>query len=1363
MIGRSILIVLFGFLSFFHRAVAQPDQYKFSHLTVNDGLSHNQVNCFFRDKKGFMWIGTLSGLNRYDGYSFKVFRNSVKDSTSLINNYINKLFEDPLGRVWVYTFYGTCVYEAATENFRRDIKSLLAEFGLPDGTITDIVNDHEGNYWFIHQTKGLFRYDPSHKTTTHVRAINNGKEITSFVEDIRGDFWIAYNNGIIEKLDGRNFSVISVDDQLASKYAGDLMSYKLRSDADGDLWISITNTNQGIYYLNTQTNRLTHVNQSSDKWRLNTDIIRDMEIGADGLVWVATDHGGLNLIDKKNEKVWYLFNDPLDDGSLSSNTTISLYKDYEGIVWIGTHKKGINFYHEGVNKFFVYRHQASKPNSLPYDDTNCFVEDDLGNIWIGTNGGGLIYFDRSKNTFKQYLNNPGDPNSLSSNVIVSLCLDHTKKLWIGTYYGGLDCYDGKKITHYRHDPEDSTSLSNDNVWEIIEDSKNNLWLGTLKGRVNVLDANRKSFRELAGEHGIYTDYVPELMEDREGNVWVGTGYGLTVIDKTMQHFEHMLGNARPGSLSNNSIMALFEDSRGLVWVGTQDGLNLYDKRTKKFRSFREEDGLPSNTILQILEDDNGNIWVSTSIGISNLIIQSDPGGDDFHPEFKNYDELDGLQGRQFNESSGMTTSKGELIFGGSNGFNLFKPEDIELNRNKPVIALVDFQVYNTSVAIGEEINGKVILENSITATNDVTLRYLDNVFSIEFAALSFFHPEKNMYRYKLKGFDKEWVETDGKSRKVTYTNLDPGTYEFVVTASNSDGFWNEQGRSLKITILPPFWKSKVAFAIYLIVILSALLLTRYLILKRERMKYRIDQERAEASRIHELDLLKIKFFTNVSHEFRTPLTLILAPIEKLIKQASHSLEKEQLHLIHRNAKRLLNLVNQLLDFRRMEVQEVKLNTSEGDIIMFVKEVAYSFSDLSEKNNIKFAFHSEVSSLEMFFDQNKIERILFNLISNAFKFTPEGGEVNVNLRLLETDSRSLEIVVSDTGIGIPAEKKDKIFERFFQSDLPPSIMNQGSGIGLSITKEFVKIHGGSIRVESEVDKGSRFIVVLPVREIRLRQEQAPVLTVADTIPLAANSEKKKPVVLLVEDNEDFRFYLKDNLKMQYQILEAQNGKTGWQQIISAIPDLIVSDIMMPEMNGIDLCRQVKNDPRTSHIPMILLTARSAEEQKMEGFESGADDYVIKPFNFEILQARIKNLIASRAAFQKTFQKTIAVKASEIKVSSLDEKLIEKAIKLVENNISDSDFSVENLSHELGMSRVHLYKKLISLTGKSPLEFIRTIRLQRAAQLLEKSQLTVAEVAYKVGFNNPKYFARYFKEQFNSLPSMYAASKKNGSNQ
>lgn len=1367
----SVFVVfLLGYLGM-GGALAQPQQYKFNKVGIAEGLSNSQVKAVFKDSKGFVWIGTVSGLNRFDGYSVKIFLNDPRDTTTIHDSDVTRLFEDPDGNIWITTWTGPSVYNAAKERFQRDTRALLKKFGVPEGTISNIYKDKSGKFWFMHATQGLYRYDPQTKQSRafqHADADSSSvfsNLVASMAEDSKGNLWLLHKQGVLEKMDGHTGRILHRVYGLKKLVPEENAELQFMVDADDELWIYANNFNKGLIYFTPQTEIFKVIDKNSESWKLNTDIVRGVVQDNRGLIWVGTDHGGVNILDKKKLTVSYVLNNPEDGKSIGQNSISVLYKDGDGFIWAGTFKSGVSYFHENSIRFTLYRHKTSDGSSLPFNDINAFAEDRKGNLWIGTNGGGLIYYDRAANSFKQFLHQPGDPGSLSNNVIVSLFYDRDDKLWIGTYFGGLNCYDGKKFTRYWSYPG---GLGDNSIWEIFEDSKRNLWIGTLSNGVDRYDKERKKFTHFRnGDGTLHASYIPAFMEDRAGNLWIGTGYGIDVHEKSGKYTFYINQYNNPETLSNNMVMSIIEDGFGKIWIGTKEGLNLFEPRTRTFRSFSMREGLPHNTVLTIVEDLNKNLWIGTPNGISNLVLERDAQGEPVSFEFRNYDQSDGLQGRQFNENAAMRTRRGELVFGGSGGFNLFRPEDIVLNTNRARVILTDFQIFNRSVAVGEEIDGRVVLEKSIAETTNLVLKHSDNVFSIEFAALSFLNPEKTRYKYMLEGFSKDWLETNESQRRVTYTNLDPGKYAFKVFASNNDGVWSEVPTRLAITVLPPFWKTRTAFVLYVIAVLLALLLSRKLIQERERMKYRIRQERQDARQLHELDMMKLKFFTNVSHEFRTPLTLILTPLEKILRQTADPDQKKQFQMIHRNARRLLNLVNQLLDFRKMEVQEVKLNPSEGDIIAFIRESIFSFSDLSEKKNIALTFHGQVDSIQTVFDRDKLEKILFNLLSNAFKFTPDNGsvEVSVDAETGEASIRQLRIRVKDTGIGIPADMLGKVFERFFQSELPGSMVNQGSGIGLSITREFVRAHGGSISVESELNQGTCFTVKLPVQEIAAAHaktmQNQPEETPEAEVEIAEEPTidgVRKPVILLVEDNEDFRFYLKDNLKFQYKIIEATHGALGFLKAKEHIPDLVVSDVMMPEMSGIELCKKIKTEKTTSHIPVILLTARAAEEQKLEGFDSGADDYITKPFSFEILQSRIKNLIHQRERFQKDLRKQIEIRASDLHITSLDEKLIQNAIRVVELSLSDSDFSVEDLSRELAMSRVHLYKKLQALTGKSPLEFIRTIRLQHAAQLLAKSQLSVSEVAYKVGFNNPKYFARYFREEYHVLPSAYAHGKR-----
>lgn len=1377
---------------------AQANAYPFRQLSTSKGLSNNQVNCLTRDSQGFLWVGTMSGLNRYDGYSFRVFRHSPGDSTSLPNNYVNRLFEDPLGRIWVKTRTGDAVYDPATERFDRNEQLLLQAWGLPETTLNNVQKDHRGNFWLL-TTTGAYYYRTATKRAEPIRHRPNARQtpaddsLTALHEDRQGAVWLVHRSGLLEKLDAQTHRVVYRTDMLTKMNQHVRLDYRLFIDTNNDLWLYANEDAQGVFFFDTQTNQLTHLQQNRpgqtigsggilaanrsknpvEAVALNNNLVRDITQDEQGMVWIGTDHGGINQIDKRTGTARCLLHTPTDETTLGENSIYDFHRDTDGIIWVGTFKQGISYYHKNSLRFPVYRHRVLDANSLNYDDVNHFVEDKRGNLWIGTNGGGLTYFDRATNRFT-----PSAAFAKAAglnSVVVSILLDHEQTLWVGTYQGGLYAIRGNQVTAYKHDSNPGSVASN-NIWEIFEDHQHTLWIGTLGGGLDRFDRQQQRFyHQWSGNNQFnYSNYVSSILEDRAGNLWVGTSSGINIRDsKTGRFRRYYNGTNDPKGISNNNIISLLEDSQGIIWIGTFDGLNRYDPKTETFRAFRLEDGLPDNAIQTIVEDASHTIWLGTPGGISQLTIGRNRAGQPTY-RFKNYDESDGLPSRAFSQNAAFRTSRGELIFGGANGFTLFRPETFKPLTSRPSVVLTDFEVFNNAVRPGQEADGSVPLTQSITESRGITLTHRQNVFSIGFAALNFLHPEKVRYQYKLDGFNTDWLTADSRVRRATFTNLNPGDYVFRVRIADSDSDWQESTIRLAVSVLPPFWKSPLAYILYVLCIVGLLLLARWILLERARLNFQLEQDRRYARQLHEVDEMKIRFFTNVSHEFRTPLTLIINPLEQLLNKNDQSASQRQLQLIFRNAKRLLNLVNQLLDFRKMEVQGLTLRPTRQDIVAFSREIFHSFSDLSERKHIQFTFEANVTELQMIFDPDKLERILFNLLSNAFKFTPEQGRVAVTLHLPETDQPAhdseqwLTIRVADTGIGIAPAQHTTIFERFFQSDLPGTLINQGSGIGLAITKEFVQLHGGTLSVESKLNQGSTFTVRLPVQtDADFSIPYQPVQELINPLETTINQPvvdysptkngSKKPVILLVEDNEDFRFYLKDNLNRQYTLLEAANGKEGWELVQTHRPDLVVSDVMMPEMDGITLCRRIKADRRTAHIPVLLLTARSAEEQRLEGFETGASDYITKPFNVAILYARIKNLITQHNLLQKALQPPIDITPGEVAIVSLDEKLVQKAVALVEKNMDNPDFSVEDLSHELGMSRVHLYKKLLALTDKSPIEFIRVIRLRRAAQLLGRSQLTVAEIAYEVGFNSPKNFAKYFKQEFGVIPSQYAAEK------
>ncbi|MDR3696251.1 two-component regulator propeller domain-containing protein [Mucilaginibacter sp.] len=1367
----KIYAILILYILIQQKVSAQNPVYQFSHLDITDGLSINQVSSIYKDSKGFMWFGTIAGLNRYDGYKFKVFKHSANDPNSLSDNTVVAIFEGPERKLWIKTNSGLCVYNPVTEKFSNVIVYELTKYNVLTDQITTIRKDKEGNFWFLTNDRGLYCYHPKNNSTTFFSSAANSSVklhsniVTDVVEDSHGLFWLIYSDGVIDQFDIHKNKIISSADILAKANNKRYEVYSGTFDNNSNLWICAAGSPIGVYRYHTNTGTLDHFNTESADIKLNYNVINNIILSDDNKIWIGTDHGGINLYDPVSNSIQYLLNREDDAKSLKGNT-VELYKDNTGIIWAGTFKQGVSYYHKSIIQFPLVRKFLSDNKSLPFEDVDCFADDANGNLWIGTNGGGLINYNSVTKKYTQFKHNPNDPNSLTNDVVIRLCIDHEHKLWIGTYFGGLDCFDGNKFTHYRHNDNIPSSISDDRVYTIIEDSSNKLWVGTFAGSTNIFNRETNSF--LHPNYQMLSNYTAVIYEDKQKNIWIGRDKGLDFIEKGKNKAKHYFNQPKnPNSLVANDVNCIIEDREGLFWIGTKDGLSVLNARTNEFHNLDEAKGLPGNNVLNVLEDNDGSIWISTKNGLARINYTKT--GDDYKFQINKFDEFDGLQGKEFNACAAFKTKKGLMIFGGAHGFNIFDPKSINIVKSKPQLLFTDFQLFNKSVAAGDTVNGNVVLKSSITDTRDLTLTHNENDFSIEFADCDYFNPDKIVYQYKLDGFDKQWLSAPNDIRKATYTNLDAGDYVFKVRASNINDPKNSGTITLNIKVLPPFWKSPIAYALYFLSVICLLFYIRHkgiLKLKREfkikqdklESERKIAQEREEARRMHELDLMKIKFFTNVSHEFRTPLSLIISPIDNLIKSNEDAGQKHHLMMIKRNGRRLLNLVNQLLDFRKMEFKELKLNLSKGDIIQFIKEVSSSFTDIADQNHVDYLIESDVESVIIKFDRDKIERVLFNLLSNAFKFTASGGNVSIFISLVKENAAAdeqqlLEIKVIDTGIGIPKEIHDKVFERFFQDNMPESLLNQGSGIGLSITREFVKMHGGEISIESEPGNGTCFTVQLPVdleyEKSALVPEQPAVVKQEESSRMTS----KKPVILLIEDNDDLRFYLKDNLKHNFNIVEAINGKDGWQKALALHPNLIVSDVSMPEMNGIDLCKKIKGDKRTEHIPIILLTALTDEENQLAGLTNGANDYISKPFNFQILLSKINGLLLMQKTLKKTYQKQVEVNAQDIAVVSEDERFLKNVFSCIENNITNPNFSVEELSRHLSLSRISLYKRMLSLTGKTPVDCIRTIRLKRAVQLLEKSKLNIAGVAYESGFNNPNYFSKVFKDEYGMLPSEY----------
>ncbi|WP_207533968.1 hybrid sensor histidine kinase/response regulator transcription factor [Desertivirga arenae] len=1317
----------------------------FMNLGSREGLSSNIVTSILKDRFGYLWFGTDDGLNKFDGKQFTVYRHNVKDSNSIASNDIVDLYEDGKGNLWIATSSGVIMYNRRMDSFINYNK-------LIRNPILSIATGPDGSLWM--GTYGaLILFNPVTSKFTYFYSNDPAARaavsttIQRVFTDKSGSMWLGTSNGLYLYLEKSNsFKKYVHSDKDSSSLANNAVKSVIQ-DRKGNIWVG---TDSGLSMLLPDGSGFTNYKHTPSEHSLSSNIIYSLAAEPNGRIWIGTEEG-LNILDPSSKVVRRIRRNHRNPYSLIGKAVNSILIDREGISWVGTYRGGINKYDKNLPTFNLRQSNPSDPLGLSAPVVTSFAEVNRSEIYVGTDGGGINHFNRNTGLFKNIpLSNSGKGKAVLAMEGVGA------EIWVGTYLDGLFVYDTKTGEIRRISAGlGSRSISGPSVFCIKKDSRNNIWLGTNGQGVTFYDSSKKSFRhfsqsERGGDIIMANGYIRAIEEDHEGNLWIGSrGGGIAVYNPISN--KSLILNSANSKLPKDNVNAICVSSNGTVWVGmSEGGLAYYDLRKKQFIPYSEKDGLANEVIYRILEDNYGKIWVSTNKGLSSF----DPG----LKKFRNFSYHNGLQRSPFVLGSGMKVSDGTLFFGGVDGFNYVNPGALHFNRNNPRIVLTDLKISNKSVLPSPDAE----INEHISISKRIKLDYKQN-FSLSFAALNFTSPQENRYMYKLEKFDREWNNV-GALNTAVYTNLDPGEYTFYVKAVSANGNWVSPVTTIRVSVRPPFWLTYPAYFFYFLIIGLVLWLIRRRGIQKLEGKFAIEQERREAERVHEFDQLKIKFLTNLSHEFRTPISLIMGPVEQLLQLETSTNKHGQLSMIRRNARRLLNLVNQLLDFRNMEDRELRLNVIEGDFIAFARDVAESFRDYSERRQINFEFNSQVRSYFTNFDHEKVERIFFNLLSNAFKFTLKGGLITFRI---EDSDNGLKVQVADTGIGIEEKAHDKIFESFFQSNSGSAILNQGSGIGLSITREFVNMHGGSIEVHSIVGKGSVFSIHFPFNRIEspgsLDEDEPELMHEGNPQDhlLGAIADSQLPVVLLVEDSDDFRFYLKDNLKRAYRIVEASNGKEGWQKTLSSHPQLVVSDISMPHASGIDLCRKIKADKRTSHIPVLLLTALTGEEDQLLGLETGANDYMTKPFNLDILNVKIRNLLALNERLKKTYTKQIKMTSPEVIIESENEKFLNKVILYITSNINNPQLSVEDLSRNMGMSRGSLYSKILELTGETPIEFIRSIKLDRAAVLLEKSDMNIAQISYSVGFSAPNYFARAFKIRFNMLPSEYIISKR-GSN-
>ena len=1318
--------------------------YQFKHLEVSDGLSNNSVNTICKDRDGFMWFGTTTGLNRYDGYTFKIYQHAENDPGSLPDNYITDIVEMPDGRFWVNTGRGYVLFDKEQDCFITDVTGFMKNLesgGVPE----QVFVDREGNTCLSVAGEGCYRYKEGGKRLffSYVEHSLPEHGVTQIAECSDG-LLLIYNTGLLVCLDRATLAIKWKSDEI-KKYipAGKTIEFSLFVDRDNCIWAYSL---MGIWAYDCGTKSwrtdLTAI------WSSRPDvIIHAVAQDIEGRIWVGKDYDGIDVLEKETGKVTSLVAHDDNGRSLPHNTIYDLYADRDGIMWVGTYKKGVSYYSESIFKFNMYE----------WGDITCIEQADENRLWLGTNDHGILLWNRSTGKAEPFWR---DAEGQLPNPVVSMLKSKDGKLWVGTFNGGLYCMDGSRVRSYKEGV--GNTLASNNVWALVEDDKGRIWIASLGGGLQCLEPVSGTFETYTSSNSaLLENNVTSLCWVDNNTLFFGTAnQGVGMMDMRTREIKKIQGQSGNVKLSNDAVNHVYKDSRGLVWIATREGLNVYDTRRHVFLDLSSVAEAKGNFIAAITEDQERNMWVSTSRKVIRVTVASDGKGS-YLFDSRAYNSEDGLQNCDFNQRSIKTLHNGIIAIGGLYGVNVFAPDHIRYNKMLPNVMFTGLSLFDEAVKVGQSYGGRVLIEKELNDVENVEFDYKQNIFSVSFASDNYNLPEKTQYMYKLEGFNNDWLTLPLGVHNVTFTNLAPGKYVLRVKAINSDGYVGIKEATLGIVVNPPFWMSWWAYLLYTVGLVIVLFLARYRMLKREREKFHLQQIENEVAKNEEINNMKFRFFTNVSHELRTPLTLIISPLEGMLKETTDELQSTRLQLMYRNAQRLLHLVNRLLDFRKGEMSTHQLSLSEGDIISYVHSVCNSFLLMADKKHIQFSFFSGIDTFSMAFDADKVGKIVMNLLSNAFKFTPEGGRVTVMIEHVAGTPDILEIKIADTGIGISDVDKEHIFERFYQAGHKGVEETTGNGIGLSLVRDFVTLHEGEVKVFDNIGMGSVFVIQFPVKHVET-QVQLP----EETGMSAGDEEDKEmkeeareeterknfPLLLIVDDNEDFRIFMRYSLELQYRVKLAVNGKEAWEMMQEELPDLVISDVMMPQMDGNELCRLIKQDKRTAHIPVILLTARQNTEAKLEGLQTGADDYVTKPFNMTILVLRIRKLI-ELSRYHRVTQGMIDPAPSEIVITSLDEKLIEKAIKYVEDNMSRTELSVEELSRELGMSRVHLYKKLLQITGKTPIEFIRVIRLKRAAQLLRESQLHVSEVAFEVGFNNPKYFSRYFKDEFGVLPSVY----------
>nr|WP_321410181.1 two-component regulator propeller domain-containing protein [uncultured Carboxylicivirga sp.] len=1332
-------------------AYSQFSQYRFESLDTDDGLSNNSVNSILQDSRGYIWFGSYYGLNRYDGYEINTFYHKHDESNTISDNFITSLAEDDEGDIWIGTKFGLNRFHHDTEQISTFYVDTLQGKSITNNQIGALLMDDQNRLWIGTMGGGLNSYN---KETNTFEAFQQNHSQYNYINYISAlcngsddELWMGtYGNGLsLYNKDSEKFKHFSFENMQINS---------LLDDGLGFIWIATNN--MGLYKFSKENHQFIKLNLNKGG-NDNINIIMSLSLSQDGKILASIDGDCIYVIDQTNDQVTYNTELAKAFRGLDTKAVYTVYVDGNGLYWIGTIGKGIRLLNLDRNRFTYFTNEPNNPSSLSEDAVISLLQDNKDRIWIGTDGGGLNLFEINSGKFKRYTQLS---SNLKSNVIKRLFEDIKGNIWLGTYGGGLALFNPSNGNFNSYNPIEPTKneelyLS---VWSIGQQEANQLWVGTLGNGLFNFDIQSKEFKplkEIFPALGyVLNDYILSLKVDSKNNLWIGTSNGVYVwYYQTKQYKRWLFDEINNSGVGKNAILTINESRDGNMWLGTNGGgVIIIDPPNGTFNELGIKDGLAQEQVYDIKQDNNNRIWIATQGGISKYDIKTG--------RFQNFDNRDGLIGSAFNT---LMITDSDLIFAGSvKGLNYFNPNITKENAYVPNVQLTNLLINNVPVKVG---SANSPLTKNIADTKELVLNHKQNNFGIEFVAINYYS-EKNTYSYLLENSSESWSE-NSTNRIAKYNNLKPGNYTFRVKAANNDGIWSHSETILHIKVLAPWWKRWYAFLAYFLtlgIIIYAYI--RYSILWID-LKRKLQFESMESQRIKELNQMRLQFFTNISHEFRTPLTLIAGPLEALRKRLTLDNDDKELFVImHKNTNLLLRLINQVMDFRKVETGSMELNVTTGDIISFIKDSAQAFSYMASEQKIDFKIKTDIENLVIQFDEDVIEKVIYNLLSNAFKYGKENGEVILSISVEKcdgkVDSNCLLIEVIDDGPGIQADNPDKVFEQYKQFNQGIHKHKPGTGIGLPLAKSLVKLHGGTLNVKSEKGIGTTFTASIPFL-IDKREKESQNNQKHFEVPLAIvnptpNSEpykevKHKYTLIIIDDNGEVINYLNSILRNHYNIIKAYDGEQAHKSILNRSVDLIITDVMMPKLNGIELCQLVKNDIQTSHIPVIMLSAKSSVENRIEGISIGADAYLPKPFNPDLLIAYIENLLHSREKLKELFTGNSIIVPSEVTSSGIDEKFVTKALEIVKANMADETFGVIELGNELNMSRSNLHRKLKALTGKSTSDFIRTIRLKEGAIKLISTDLQIAEIAYQVGFNSSSYFIKSFKKEFNMSPGQY----------